>query len=73
MKIKEKCCNIQQKEITKMKNTLHNIICSISCDEEKHKKTGFSTILFSNFSIEDIFEQIKDGVKQYIDIQSIIF
>ncbi|NQX83462.1 MAG: hypothetical protein HRS50_02025 [Mycoplasmataceae bacterium] len=56
-----------------MKNTLHNIICSISCDEEKHKKTGFSTILFSNFSIEDIFEQIKDGVKQYIDIQSIIF
>lgn len=43
------------------------------CNDEKHKKYGFSFSLFTNFSY--IFSEFKldDSFKTYINTQSIIF
>ncbi len=57
------------------KNTkhLHGVICSASCDHEEHERTGFSNDNYSNFSKEDVYDQVDCGVKAYLDLQGTLF
>ncbi len=67
--------NIQQnkKEIKQVRAHLHGITCSLSCDHEKHELNGFSTTEYTTFSKDSIFDQIEDGVKEYIGLRGTMF
>ncbi|BDU67364.1 MAG: hypothetical protein TYPL_0170 [Candidatus Tyloplasma litorale] len=66
MRKKEKNLNLDKK-------LFHNIICSYSCDHERHEELGFSSTLFSFFYNFCIFNFLDDGIKKYIDYQFTLF
>jgi len=50
----------------------HCTICNKNCDAKIHEEKGFSSILFSLFSTEEINYEINDLIKKYINILSTI-
>ncbi len=67
--------NIIETNTIEQNNTpcIHGVVCSLSCDKEEHERTGFSSVNYTTFTSESMFDQINDGIKAYIDLQGTIF
>ncbi len=55
------------------KKHLHGVVCSSSCNVEEHERVGFSSLNYTNFTKDSIYDQVDCGIKQYLKLMDTIF
>lgn len=67
------CCADCAQQLEQNKAHFHALVCSSSCNHKEHERTGFSTVKYSTFSNEDIFDLLDDSIANYLSLQDTIF